>query len=104
MKKSIVALLAISTFGAIAVPAQADNANIQDSRSTTITTGDHNVSTTDTVQKIRSTRVNDRNNNGNVQTSDDYKDTYGSGNRTSSRTTQGISDTAVESPSRPSHR
>ena len=96
MKKTIVALLAVGTFGTIAIPAQADNANVQTSGSTTITTGDYNSSTSTTRQDIRSTRVNDSGNNGNVQDSTTVQDTYGSGNRTRTETDQEIKDTAVE--------
>ena len=96
MKKTIVALLAVGTFGTLAMPAQADNANVQSSSTTTVTTGDYNSNTATTRQDIRSTRVNDSGNNGNVQDSRTVQDTLGSGNRTRTENVQTIKDTAVE--------
>ena len=67
MKKALLALLTFATLSTVAVPTYADQANIQTSDVTAITTGRGNVTTHSTHQRIRTSRADDNSNNGNVQ-------------------------------------
>ena len=104
MKKALLALLVFSTLSTVAIPAYADQANVQTSDVTAITTGRGNVTDDGTGQRIDTSRTNANDNSGNVQSHTGYSDTYGDRNTTKFRTIQNIDDNSSNHPSRASYR
>ena len=85
MSKTILAVLAISTVGLVSVPAQADEALIQETVQESYTTGHDNVSVQSSSQQNRQYKETrgrhlDRNNVGIVQRTDQLCDQFGEGN------------------------
>ena len=58
MKKALLALLAFGTLSAVAMPANADSARVQDASTSAITTGIGNDTNQTTIQRSRGVRVN----------------------------------------------
>lgn len=84
MYKFVATLLTIGTLYTAATPAQAnDTAIIQEGVSTTVVTGDGNVSTQVNRQSVRQTQNRrSQGNTGIVQVTDQTSDTYGHNNDT----------------------
>lgn len=100
MKKTVVALFALAALTSAAIPAHADNANIQESDQTSIITGDENISTQNQRQNIRDVRINSNDNSGNVQSGRQTSDTYGNRNDTLQDSEQTIREVSVGGRSR----
>lgn len=92
MIKLLTTLVALSTLTAAAVPAQADDtAVIQSSESTTVVTGDGNISTQVSEQTVRQRRQGrNQGDNAVVQDSDQLTDIYGRNNDSYQQTTQEV--------------
>ena len=100
MKKTFVALFALAALTSAAIPAHADNANIQESDQTNIVTGNDNISTQNQRQNIRDVRINSNDNSGNVQSGRQTSDVYGDRNDTLQNGNQTIRETSVGGRSR----
>ncbi|EAZ91658.1 hypothetical protein [Crocosphaera chwakensis] len=88
MKLSVLSLLAVSTLSLIAVPAFADQANVQTSGQVSTQVGDNNTSSQRTTQSNLDSRRGRGENTGNAQ--DSYQDSLqeGNGNNSSQVTNQ----------------
>ncbi|EAZ91657.1 hypothetical protein [Crocosphaera chwakensis] len=88
MKLSVLSLLAVSTLSLIAVPAFADQANVQTSGQISTQVGDNNTSSQRTTQSNLDSRRGRGENTGNAQ--DSYQDSLqeGNGNNSSQVTNQ----------------
>ncbi|BAZ86925.1 hypothetical protein NIES806_31430 [Dolichospermum compactum NIES-806] len=91
MNKLILALLTVTTIASAAVPANADNANIQNNTTTIKVKGQNNTVGTQNTQTIEN-RTGERTgpSNGNSQTKDIYIDVIGKGHTITSNGEQGI--------------
>ena len=78
MKLSVLGLLAVSTLSLVAVPAFADQANVQTSGQVSTQVGDNNTSTQHTTQSNLDSRRGRGENTGNAQ--DSYQDSLQQGN------------------------
>lgn len=84
LKQVIFGLLTLTTISTLAIPAKADEVNMQNTQQMSTQVGDNNRSYQRSEQTIRSSRRdgyrnNDTNNTGNVQ--DLYQDSYQEGTR-----------------------
>ena len=78
MKLSVLGLLAVSTLSLVAVPAFADQANVQKSEQVSTQAGNNNTSRQDTTQSNLDSRRGRGENTGNAQ--DSYQDSLQQGN------------------------
>ena len=89
MKNLILSLLTLTALGVVSLPANADEAVIQDARQTTYQTGENNYSGQSAIQRNQNSRRGDRDGStGQVQTSDQLSDQYGVGNTSQQRVRQ----------------
>jgi hypothetical protein len=88
MKISLIGLLALSTISLIAIPAFADQANVQTSGQVSTQVGDNNNSTQKTTQSNLDSRRGRTENTGNAQDSSQDSFQRGNGNDSSQTTNQ----------------
>ena len=100
MKKSLLALLAFGALSTVAMPVYADSAKVQNSSTSSITTGSRNRSSQMTNQRAIGVLVNPSDSTGSSQSSSSHNDTYGDYNNTHQRTNQDVTDYSVNYLSR----